>query len=331
MALGAAALIGGGSLIGGLFARGNVRQPQPRAASELADETIGLRRRQFPAILEQRAEFDPQFLQANLAQLQGAQGGISTLLQQQINPSLIQQRGQFLGGDINLLERFGPQFREGLRGLSPALAGAQDITGTLQEQALSELQLGRSLSDEEIRESQQAARAATGARGRGAGRFAVGQEILGRNQFATQRQAQRRQFAGGAAQLGLQTSQAAINPFLNILGASRQAAGTGAQQLGISGRLAGQSIREAPLLDPQLLGLESQRLGLESQQAQAQQQRGDAFSNALIGGGLSLLGGGFGGGSSFLSGGGGGLDPNLARARLQLGGGGFQNPQIVGR
>ena len=74
---------------------------------------------------------------------------------------------------------------------------ASDIESELTRQAEGDLALGRSLSPEQIRESQQSTRAAYGARGLGTSAGAGTAEVLNRDRYATARESQRRDFASG--------------------------------------------------------------------------------------------------------------------------------------
>jgi len=71
------------------------------------------------------------------------------------------------------------------------------IEAELERQAIGDLRLGRSLTPEEQRDAQQSARSAFAARGLGTSMGASAAEILNRDRFASARQDQRRQFAGG--------------------------------------------------------------------------------------------------------------------------------------
>jgi hypothetical protein len=81
------------------------------------------------------------------------------------------------------------------------------IEARLQQDAESELALGRSLSPEQQRQATQSARAAFAARGMATGNAAAGAEILNRDAFATARQDQRRGFAAGVNQMDLARRQ----------------------------------------------------------------------------------------------------------------------------
>lgn len=78
------------------------------------------------------------------------------------------------------------------------------LYGQLERQASEDLALGGQLSNDEIRESAQGARAAWQARGLGTSAPASFQEVLNRVQFSNARKAERQTFAAGIENLGQQ-------------------------------------------------------------------------------------------------------------------------------
>ena len=111
------------------------------------------------------------------------------------------------------------------------------IEARLQQDAESELALGRSLSPEQMRDATQSARAAFAARGMATGNAAAGAEILNRDAYATARQDQRRGFAAGVNQMdqarrqrrvGLAGAYGDLDPFRQAIG---PAFGLGSQTL----------------------------------------------------------------------------------------------------
>jgi len=100
-----------------------------------------------------------------------------------------------------------------------ALGASMGSAGTMERMAGEELALGRSLSPEQMREATQSARGAFAARGLGTGQGAAAAEILNRDQYATQREQQRRGFAsqlleasGGMRQRGA-LAMTQVDPF----------------------------------------------------------------------------------------------------------------------
>ncbi len=158
------------------------------------------------------------------------------------------------------------------------LTAEGDVAGTeierqLQTQALSDLALGRSLSGEQVRESQQSARSGFAARGMATGTSSAVAEILNRDASATARQNERRSFAGNVnqaisgnriqrlntagglvnqaagvryntAQLGIQGANGyiALDPYTRALSSNIPTAGIGASA-GMAGNTYGQVLQ----------------------------------------------------------------------------------------
>jgi hypothetical protein len=125
---------------------------------------------------------------------------------------------------------------------------ARDLDGTdiereLGAQALRDLQLGRALTPEQQRQATQAARAGMSARGLGVGNAAIAAEILNRDAYASQREAERRNFAGSTNQLLVGNRQNRIGTIGTILG---QAANTRMNQANLGIGLAGANITIDP-------------------------------------------------------------------------------------
>jgi hypothetical protein len=146
---------------------------------------------------------------------------------------------------------------------------ARDLEGTdlereLQRQATSELSLGRSLSPEQERQATQQARAGMAARGLGVGNSALAAEVLNRDAYASQREAERRNFAGSTNQLLVSNRQNRIGMVGNILG---QSANTTMNQANLRSSLAGANITIDPYaraMNP-ALGLGASTLGNSGQ------------------------------------------------------------------
>lgn len=106
----------------------------------------------------------------------------------------------------------------GLLNYNSLTAGTSPIGQELQNQALSDLALGRSLSPDQQRDAEQSARGAFASRGLGMSNAAIGSEILSRDDYATQMQNQRRGFAQNTMGL-LDNEQEANRRFqLNVEG-----------------------------------------------------------------------------------------------------------------
>ena len=89
----------------------------------------------------------------------------------------------------------------GLGNMLADQVGPTNIERMLQQQAETELGLGRSLSAEETRDAQQSARAAFAARGLGTSMGSSAAEILNRDSAAQAREASRRNFASATNQM----------------------------------------------------------------------------------------------------------------------------------
>jgi hypothetical protein len=146
---------------------------------------------------------------------------------------------------------------------------AQDLEGTdiereLGSQALRDLQLGRALSPEQERQAAQQARAGMSARGLGVGNAALAAEILNRDAYASQREADRRNFAGSTNQMLVGNRQNRIGMVGNILG---QSANTRMNQANLRSSLAGANITIDPYaraMNP-ALGMGASTLGQSGQ------------------------------------------------------------------
>ena len=77
-------------------------------------------------------------------------------------------------------------------------SGPTGVESELYRQGAADLALGRALSPEQIRESQQSARSAFASRGLGTSAGSAAAEILNRDAYGSQREAERRNFAGAA-------------------------------------------------------------------------------------------------------------------------------------
>jgi hypothetical protein len=157
-------------------------------------------------------------------------------------------------------------------------AAARDLEGTdiereLQRQATSELALGRALSPEQERQATQQARAGMAARGLGVSNSALAAEVLNRDAYASQREADRRNFAGSTNQMLVGNRQNRIGQVGNILG---QSANTRMNQANLRSSLAGANITIDPYaraMNP-ALGMGASTLGNSGQMI------GNTYNNA---------------------------------------------------
>ena len=264
-----------------------VQAPEPRDYGRETRETLASQIALAPELYASEAEYQPQYLQLNLQNLQRALGGVGD------TPGLVQQYEEDLypamgrieadtlarqrAADIGAVEEYGPRAAAAVR----AAAGNQQLIDELGRQALQEVQAGQSLTPQELRQAQQSSRAAMSARGLGMGNQAIADEILKGYQLGRQRQAERRQFAGGVAGLQQQTG---ADPFMAILGRPSQAFGLGQQAMGqAAGVTPG---RQFNPLDPYAGSLYASN----QQNEMAARQASAAGRSGIIGGALGALG-----------------------------------------
>jgi hypothetical protein len=158
-------------------------------------------------------------------------------------------------------DRFGPMSVNPNTGYSPVSAqasdfglqnasnqlramGPSDIQQTLEGQARGDLALGKSLSAEDIRNSQQSAREGWSARGLINSTGAVAEEVLNRDAMGRQREAERRGFAQGVDNTGFNQRLSGFQGSLGLSNAAQGYAGLGlqAQQANLGAQLAGNQL-----------------------------------------------------------------------------------------
>jgi hypothetical protein len=170
-----------------------------------------------------------------------------------------------------------------------ALAGDSEILRTLQGQALTDLNLGRSLSPEEQMQAQQAARAGFAARGMATGTPAATAEVLNRDAFATQRQDARRGFGINVENLGNQSKGFRLGVgglYQGAVDSGRQfALGTNSQTLQREGMRADAATRQAGfnwMSSPGVMALQQQSMVPMSMQSALQtNQQADVYPQTM--------------------------------------------------
>ncbi len=120
-----------------------------------------------------------------------------------------------------------------------------DIERELQRQAVSDLQLGRSLNAEEERAATQQARAGMSARGLGTGTGALAAEVLNRDAYAQARESARRNFAGSANQMIVSNRNARLGLASDLIG---QTGSIRMNQAGLAQNLAASNIAADPYM-----------------------------------------------------------------------------------
>jgi hypothetical protein len=122
--------------------------------------------------------------------------------------------------------------------------GPSSIQQTLEGQASQGLALGRSLSDEDKRMGQQAAREAWSARGLVNSNGAIADEVLNRDAISRQRENERRGFAQSVDQQGFTQRQQGLGAALGLSNTAQGYAGLGlqAQQANLGAQLTGNAL-----------------------------------------------------------------------------------------
>lgn len=164
-----------------------------KGQAQVAPQMIALERQYSP----QLTALNLQGLQGALFGTQGQQGYLGTL--QQLAPEYRKMEAEDTAAlraeEIKQLGQFAPQYVQTYR----QAAGTQGLLSGLQQQAEQDLAAGSSLTPEETRQAQQAARSAYAGRGMGLTNRAIGQEILNQYGLGQERLQQRRQFAAQTA------------------------------------------------------------------------------------------------------------------------------------
>ena len=264
-----------------------VAAPPPRNYGEEMRSTLQAQVDMAPELYASEAEYQPKYQDLNLANLERAllgtddQRGVIAQYEEDLYPALSRIEADSLSkqraADIGAVEQYGTRASAALR----SAAGNQQIIDELGRQALEEVQAGQSLTPGELRQAQQSSRAAMSSRGLGMGNQAIADEVLRNYQLGRQRQAERRQFAGGVAGLQQQTG---ADPFMAILGRPSQAMGMGQ---GVAGAATGMAPgRQFNPLDPYAGSLYASN----QQNEMAARQATAAGRSGVMGGGLSALG-----------------------------------------
>ena len=168
-----------------------------------------------------------------------AMGGVaqqSLGLYPQINSTQIAGQNQTRGANLSDLAQFGGSYQQALQGMSPVWsnslsqvnnmvgqAGQSDMMGQMLNQSTgSNLALGSGLSDQQIRDVTQGARAGLADRGMAMGKNAIGTELLSRDQYGQQLLAQRQAAASGVENQNLQRTTQGQNFALNAANLGQQ-------------------------------------------------------------------------------------------------------------
>jgi hypothetical protein len=261
----------------------------PKVPSYAAQMNAALKAQEriAPRQLALEQQYQPQFTALNLQTLGTALGGTESQPGYfQMLQDLAPQLRQFEAGDIaaqrqtelGQFQQFAPQYVQAYR----QAAGTQALLSGLQQQAQQELAAGTSLTPEEQRQAQQAARGAYASRGMGLSNRAIGSEILSQYGLGQQRLRERQAAATGVA--GMLEASGLPQYYANMQGQST---------LGTLSGLAGQA---QGLTSGRIFNPESQMAmdisGMRSQTQAAASAAGAANRSAMAGAGMGLVGSG---------------------------------------
>jgi hypothetical protein len=236
-------------------------QAQPIDYGKLMAQSSGAAQAQYRDQLKAQIEAYPQMERLQLgtiSKLSDSLSGNNNAYTRRATDQLIAagQQADDLQSVADYTDQLGYTAAEDLQGT--------DIERELQRQATSELALGRSLSPEQERQATQQARAGMAARGLGVGNAALAAEVLNRDSYASQREAERRNFAGSTNQMLVSNRQNRLGLVGNILG---QSANTRMNQANLRSSLAGANITIDPYaraMNP-ALGMGASTLGNSGQ------------------------------------------------------------------
>lgn len=199
----------------------------------------------------------------------------------QLQPGADQFQQQYAAQQLSMMAGFAPTATQ-------AVIGGMDATTrglyqTFGQQALSDLQMGTALSEQERTLATQTARAAAEARGLNLSRQGTDLEILGTYQLGQQRQAERRQAALQAFQLGQGVQTLGMQGFLTPAYQGAQAFSLPAL-VGTSGQMFGGLSEGFVTAESQYLAdLRSNIIAGQNAVAAANAQRSGAIGGAAIG------------------------------------------------
>lgn len=251
-------------------------------------------------MLDVEKQLRPQYAALNLADLQTYQTGLLGMQEATTRQAAGLERETLAAqraADIGDVEKYGGRATAALRAADPYSARMAELSQQAAEQAYAS---SGSVTPEQMRGAQQAARAAGLARGRVGDQSSVAAEILGREDILARRRAE----AAQAGQLAFGMNRAiSADPFQAILGRQSGAMGYGAQQMGMAQQLGSQAIGPRAvdynaglnLAMQNASNLGSYNTAIYGSQAQVAGANAQA-RGAMIGGafqGLGAIGGGF--------------------------------------
>lgn len=223
----------------------------------------------------------PELINTRMAGIKASSQGLLGLYGDLYAPAQqFQQR--YAADQISMLGGLGAQATGAAIGsLDPTTRG---IYSTFGQQALTDLQAGTSLTEQETNQAQQAARAAAAARGMTFSRQGTDLEVLNTYGMGQRRLQQRQAVAQQAYQMGVGQQQIGLQGFLNP-------AYAGSQQYGLSGITSGGSgmysdVGTSPFLQPEsqyMANIRANRIQMETAIQSANAQRSGAILGSAIG------------------------------------------------
>jgi hypothetical protein len=218
----------------------NIDAPKARDYGSETRDTLQAQVDLAPQLYAAEAKFAPLYQNLQLGLAQQAAPQMMSMYEKDIVPVLsrIQSQSQQdqRQADVNAVRDLGPQAMEAMRASNPQQAQLMDA---LQKDAMSGMAAGSALTPQQMAQTQQASRAAWGARGLASSPAAASSEVIAQQLAGNAEQDRRRAMAGSM----VSANQSVYgDPFAQILGRSSgvagMAGGFGAQAQGFNpGRL----------------------------------------------------------------------------------------------
>ena len=268
--------------------KAKVPQPNPEADYQQYVTEGGNALRAQDILLRKQIGYEaglqPLLTAQQMSSLKGQAQGLFGLYGDLYEPAQAMQK-RYAGDQLTMLGGLGAQATGAALGsLDPTTRGIYDTFG---QQALSDLQMGSSLSAAETTQAQQAARAAGAARGVSFSRQGTDLEVLNTYGMGQRRLQQRQGVAQQAYQMGVDQQKIGLQGFLTPAFAS-------SQQFGLQGMVQGAQASYAGLGDSSFLTPESQYLAnIRANRIQMEtsiQSANAARSGAIWGGVASGIG-----------------------------------------
>lgn len=265
---------------------GRARTPEPNPQADynqyLAEARNALRVQS--AILPEQADLErglaPKLIDTRMAGLRASAQGLTGLYGDLYAPAQqLQQR--YATDQLSMLGGLGSQATQAAIGSLDATT--RGIYSTFGQQALTDLQAGTGLTEQETNQAQQAARAAAAARGQTFSRQGTDLEILNTYNMGQKRLAQRQGVALQAYQMGASQQGVGLQSFLTP-------SYTSSQQFGLAGLAGGAQgmyadVGQSPFLQPEsqyLANIRANRIQMETAIQSANAQRSAGITGGLL-------------------------------------------------